>query len=71
MALMCEASRLAAGVWTRMVVGQFPPGPYRKVHSVHRYFSNGRPMLRIVFTNGTEQETPADARWEIDMEIDQ
>ena len=66
-----EASRLAVGVWCRFRLGQFEPGGYRKVDGLQRFVSNGRPMLRIRFANGTETETPADASWEIDMEIDQ
>lgn len=70
MAARCEAGRLAAGVWCRYRHGMFPGGAYRQVESIQRLVS-GAPAVRLSFTNGEQVVTPADAVWEIDMEIDQ
>lgn len=71
MAARCEAGRLAAGVWCRYRHGMFPGGPYRQVASVHRTVSGAVPMVTLTFSNGEMVDTPVDAVWEIDMEIDQ
>ncbi len=71
MAAMCEAGRLAAGVWCRFRLGTYPGGPFRKVEAVHRTVSGAVPMVTLTFSNGEMVDTPVDSVWEIDMEIDQ
>ena len=70
MARKIAAGRLTEGVWCRFRLGTYPGGPYRKVESVERGVSGAVPMVRLAFTNGDTAETPTDASWEIDMEID-
>lgn len=70
-ALRCPAGRLTEGTWCRFRLGTYPGGPFRKVASVHRTVSGAVPMVTLTFSNGEMVDTPVDAMWEIDMEIDQ
>lgn len=64
--MRCPAERLTAGVWARHRYGTYTPGPYRKVESLHRRYSYGRPELVVRFTNGDVVTTTTDATWEIE-----
>ena len=70
-ALRCPAGRLTEGTWCRFRLGTYPGGPFRKVQAVHRTVSGAVPMVELKFNTGETVSTPADAMWEIDMEIDQ
>jgi len=37
---------------------------------VHRTVSGAVPMVTLTFSNGEMVDTPVDAMWEIDMELD-